>query len=69
MWADLFLEVLHSSLEFDYLHVKSGLLAPECGDLLLEARVLLLLTSKVPLDVLLDLEKLVGEGFADVLGL
>ena len=69
MRADLFLEVLHSPLELDDLHVQGGLLAPECGDLLLVPSIFLLLTREVSLDVFFDLEKLVGQGLADILGL
>ena len=69
MCADLSLKVLHPPLQFDDLHVEGGLLAPEGSDLLLEPRVLLLLTRKVTLDVLLYLEEFIGESFADVLGL
>ena len=69
MRADLPLEVLHPPLELDDLHVQGGRLAPECGDLLLVPCIFLLLSREVPLDVLFDLEKLVGEGLADILGL
>ena len=69
MRADLPLEVLHPPLELDDLHVQGGLLAPECGDLLLIPCIFLLLSREVSLDVLFDLEKLVGEGLADILGL
>ena len=69
MRPDLSLEVLHPPLELDDLHVQGGLLAPECGDLLLVPSIFLLLTREVSLDVLFHLEKLVGESLAYILGL
>ena len=50
------LECGHTSLQLNHLHVKSGLFSAESSDLLLESRVLLLLMSKVALDVFLNLE-------------
>jgi len=67
--TDLHLEFGHSALLFEQLHVEGGLLTPECGHLLLDAGVLSLLESVMTLHFLLDLEVLVSEGFADLLGL
>jgi hypothetical protein len=67
--ADLSLEVFHPPFELNDLHVQGGLLAPECSNLLLVPSIFLLLTREVSLDVLFDLEKLVGESLADILGL
>ena len=67
--AHLSLKVSHPSFELDNLHIESGLLAPECRDLLLISCVFLFLMCEMSLDVLLDLEKLVCEGLANVLGL
>ena len=66
---DVPLESPHASLEFDHLHVKGGLLAAESSDLLLEARILLLLLREVTLDVLLYLEKFVRQRLSHVLSL
>jgi len=62
-------KVFHPPLKLNDLHVQGGLLAPECGDLLLIPSIFLLLPREVSLDVLFDLEKLVGEGLAYILGL
>ena len=59
----------HSALQLNQLHVKSGLLASERGDLLLQARVLGLLMRVVSLHFFLDLKVFVGEGLAHFLGL
>lgn len=67
--SQLVLQGRHATFELQHLHVQGGLLTAEGSNLLLEARILLLLVRKVPLDVFLDLEELVGEGLSDVLGL
>lgn len=67
--ADASFKCSHASLELYHLHVKCGLFAAECRDLLLEAGILLLLMCEVSLNVLLHLEKLVGQGLSHVLGL
>ena len=67
--SDVPFESTHASLEFDHLHVEGGLLAAESSDLLLEARILLLLLREVTLDVLLYLEKFVGQRLSHVLSL
>jgi hypothetical protein len=54
--SDVPLESPHAPLELDHLHVEGGLLAAESSDLLLVARILLLLLREVTLDVLLHLE-------------
>ena len=59
----------HSALQLEHLHVQGGLLAAECCDLLLVARVLLLLVREVSRNIFLHLEKVVGEGFSNVLSL
>ena len=63
------LERAHPPFELQHLHVQGGLLPPERGDLLLEACVLLLLMSEMPLDVFLDFEQLVCQRFSHVLRL
>ena len=65
--SDLHLQLGHSSLHLEQLHVEGSLLAPECSNLLLDARVLSLLESVVALHFLLHLEVLVSEGFAHLL--
>ena len=63
------LEVCHASLEFNHLHVKCGLFAAECSNLLLIACILLFLMREVTLDVLFDLEQLVSKSLAHILSL
>ena len=65
--ADLDLELSHSPLHFEQLHVEGGLFTPKCSNLLLNARVLGLLESVVTFHFLLDLEVLVCQSLAHFL--
>ena len=65
--ADLQLELGHSALQLQQLHVKGGLLASQCRHLLLQTRVLGFLMRVVSLHLLLDLKVLVSESLAHLL--
>ena len=54
--TNLKLQLVHSPLQFDQLHVKSSLLSLECGNLLLNPCILCLLMSVVPLHLFLNFE-------------
>ena len=69
MVAHLALDLGHSALQLNQLHVQSGLLAFEGSHLLLQAAVFVLLVGVVALHLLLDLEVFVGEGLSDLLSL
>jgi len=59
----------HASFQLNQLHVKCGLLAPQCSSLLLETTVFCLLVGLVTLHLLLDLEVLIGQCLAHLLRL
>ena len=61
------LECGHASFELHHLHVKGSLFSAESSNLLLESCIFLLLMGEVALDILFNLEKLIGESLAHIL--
>lgn len=67
--ANIDLDLGHTALQFDKLHVEGGLLTPECSDLLLQAGILVLLVGVMSLHFLFDFKVLVCKSFANFLRL
>ena len=62
--TNLSLQFSHSSLKLQQLHIKSGLLASQSCNLLLNSRVFSFLESIVSFHFFFNFEILIGEGFA-----
>lgn len=67
--ANLALDLGHASLQLDQLHIQGRLLTSEGSRLLLQAAILVLLVRVVSFHFFLDLEVLIGQSLADLLGL
>ena len=67
--AHLELELGHTTLQLEQLHIQGGLLAAKGRHLLLQARILGLLMRVVTFHFFFNFKVFVGEGLADLLGL